>query len=88
MPIFDGMAKATTRSAGWYPDERTPWQLRWWDGTEWTENVKRAPGYLPAGVRSAQRPVVAPPDEPPRPARRLRPPPSRKSAICGRVDRR
>ncbi len=28
--------------AGWYRDPRVPFQLRWWDGNDWTTNV-----YMP-----------------------------------------
>jgi hypothetical protein len=27
---------------GWYRDPRVPFQLRWWDGEDWTTNV-----YMP-----------------------------------------
>ena len=33
-------AAAQTAPRGWYPDAGNPQQLRWWDGTQWTENVK------------------------------------------------
>jgi hypothetical protein len=29
-------------AAGWYRDPRVPFQLRWWDGDDWTTNV-----YMP-----------------------------------------
>ena len=47
------MAKTPTKRAGWYQDEGSPWQLRWWDGTEWTANVKRVPDFFTTDVRSA-----------------------------------
>jgi hypothetical protein len=36
--------------AGWYPDVLDPEQLRWWDGTAWTERVHSRPARpAPAG---------------------------------------
>jgi len=32
----------TTPPAGWHPDPNQPGQLRYWDGTEWTDHVYRA----------------------------------------------
>ena len=32
-------------SPGWYPDCDNGDQMRWWDGTGWTEEVIRAPGW-------------------------------------------
>jgi uncharacterized RDD family membrane protein YckC len=44
----------TTPAPGWYPDPTTPGQLRYWDGSAWTEH--RAPA-----VASTPTPAVAAP---------------------------
>lgn len=43
-----------TTPAGWYPNPQNPTQLRWWDGTAWTDQVQasiseQAPGEVGAG---------------------------------------
>ena len=42
---------------GWYPDSSYPGQLRWWDGTRWTED--RAPMPAPYFVRETDGYAVA-----------------------------
>jgi hypothetical protein len=44
--------KTPYRRAGWYQDEGSPSHLRWWDGIQWTANVKRVPERGLADVRS------------------------------------
>jgi hypothetical protein len=34
---------------GWYSDTIVPGQLRWWDGTRWTESIQAAPRPAAAG---------------------------------------
>ena len=38
--------------AGWYPDGVTDDSLRWWDGTDWTHDVRplAAPTLVPVGA--------------------------------------
>lgn len=33
---------ATSAPAGWYPDPASRYELRYWDGGQWTEHVSRA----------------------------------------------
>jgi Protein of unknown function (DUF2510) len=35
-------------AAAWYPDPQSPGQVRWWDGTRWTDHVS-----VPAPVAQA-----------------------------------
>ncbi|WP_315580246.1 DUF2510 domain-containing protein, partial [uncultured Actinomyces sp.] len=46
----------TNPQAGWYSDPSNPSQLRWWDGTQWTNNTRAAQGTTQASV--PQRPVT------------------------------
>lgn len=47
----------TNAQQGWFPDPTTAGQLRWWDGSAWTEHVSRE-GATPEPVTKAT-PVVA-----------------------------
>ena len=40
-PADQPMAPPTGPPAGWYSDPQTPGQMRRWDGTEWTGDVRR-----------------------------------------------
>ena len=35
------IAAGTSHAAGWYPDPSMRYELRYWDGTQWTEHVAR-----------------------------------------------
>ncbi|MGW7488846.1 phospholipid scramblase-related protein [Streptomyces sp. NPDC054786] len=50
--------------AGWYADPQgTPHQLRWWDGSQWTEHTH--PGQQPAAHDQGQAPQPGPQQSPP-----------------------
>ena len=46
----------TNPQAGWYSDPSNPSQLRWWDGTQWTNNTQAVQGAAQASA--PQRPVT------------------------------
>lgn len=46
----------TNPQAGWYSDPSNPSQLRWWDGTQWTNNTQVAQGATQASA--PQRPIT------------------------------
>ena len=59
------MAKATdaqtsdtetaSPTAGWYRDPRVPFQLRWWNGDDWSTNV-----YMPDRTRQPSAEELVP----------------------------
>lgn len=44
------MSSASEQPPGWYPDPSDGEQVRWWDGTAWTDQAQ------PAGAPLPQRP--------------------------------
>ncbi len=41
--------------AGWYPDAVDSTRVRWWDGSQWSDDVRSADSYLPPRRRQAMR---------------------------------
>ena len=49
-------------AAAWYPDPQTPGQVRWWDGSNWTEHVSvPAPSAVSPSAVSQSAAVEAEP---------------------------
>jgi uncharacterized protein YbjQ (UPF0145 family) len=49
--------------AGWYPDSTDPSRVRWWDGTQWTDQFQasiseQAPGEVGAGPATYSGPPI------------------------------
>ena len=51
------MRRVGTVAPGWYPDPSARWQVRWWDGSAWSDHVaangRQARDPLPAGEDTA-----------------------------------
>ena len=46
------LGSGTPDRAAWYPDPRGQGKLRWWDGSQWTENVHGTPAPEPETNRN------------------------------------
>ena len=46
---------------GWYADPEGSDQLRWWDGTQWSDQFRPAPTGAPVEVPAATKPTAAKP---------------------------
>ena len=44
------MTNTTEPNPGWYPDAKTPGQMRWWDGTQWTDHTQGGSAATPAAA--------------------------------------
>lgn len=66
LPPQGAAAPAPTAAppAGWQPDPSVPGQLRYWDGTQWTQHVQPA-ATPPAGATPPTPPPPAPTTPPP-----------------------
>jgi hypothetical protein len=89
--------EATAAAAGWFDDPHAPGQLRWWDGSQWTEHVAPNPAAQPepavAALEVAPEPAApaapaapqAPAAAPAQPAAVPTASSSRGSSIAGRT---
>ena len=46
-------------AAAWYPDPQTAGQVRWWDGTNWTEHVSTASVATPSVAEQLAAPIAS-----------------------------
>src|SRR6478752_7679108 len=49
------MSNPTPTPAGWYDDSTGTKPERYWDGTQWTEQLRPAPAAAPVGVAVADQ---------------------------------
>lgn len=48
-----------TQTPGWYPNPQNPSEERWWDGQNWTTNVREPQAHVPQGKGSTKWLAVA-----------------------------
>lgn len=48
-----------SQPAGWYPQPNDPSNVRWWDGTQWTEHTQPIAPVAPAPVRKGNKIAIA-----------------------------
>lgn len=55
------MRVADAPPAGWYPDPRGGVRLRWWDGSDWTDDYRSRPSAAQTALAAMTPPRSAPP---------------------------
>jgi hypothetical protein len=57
--VSDQTPTLTVPDAGWYPDRNDPSTQRWWDGQQWTDDVRTVAGAATSSSHPVSHPVSA-----------------------------